>query len=82
MKETAQQYTQRITANVEGKQPLAVQTATAKKLKLSALFVGGSRQGRERVLMRLGTSPTGISATCFRVCTSTTETERAPELEM
>src|SRR5258705_5615927 len=31
--------------------------------------------------MRLGTSPTGISATCFRVCTSTAEMERAPELE-
>ena len=33
MNETAQQYTQRITANVEGKQPLAVQAATAKKLE-------------------------------------------------
>src|ERR1700679_1505315 len=32
MKETAQQYIQRITAHVEGKQPLAVQAATAKKL--------------------------------------------------
>lgn len=32
MKETAQQYIQRITSQVEGKQPLAVQAATAKKL--------------------------------------------------
>jgi hypothetical protein len=30
--ETAQQYIQRITAHVEGKQPLSVQAATAKKL--------------------------------------------------
>src|SRR5437899_8364426 len=33
MNETAQQYTQRITAYVEGKQPLAVQAATAKRLE-------------------------------------------------
>jgi hypothetical protein len=33
MKETAQHYIQRITAHVEGKQPLAVQAATAKKLE-------------------------------------------------
>jgi DinB family protein len=33
MDETAQQYIQRITANVEGKQPLAVQAATPKKLE-------------------------------------------------
>jgi hypothetical protein len=33
MNETAQQYSQRITAHVEGKQPLAVQAATAKKLE-------------------------------------------------
>jgi hypothetical protein len=33
MKETPQQYIQRITAYVEGKQPLAVQSATAKKLE-------------------------------------------------
>ncbi len=33
MKETAQQYTQRIVGNLEGKQPLAVLTATAKKLE-------------------------------------------------
>jgi len=33
MIETAQQYIQRITAHVEGKQPLAVQAATAKKLE-------------------------------------------------
>ncbi len=33
MNETAQQYTQRITGHVEGKQPLAVQAATAKKLE-------------------------------------------------
>jgi len=32
MKETAQQYIQRITAHVEGKRPLAVQAATARKL--------------------------------------------------
>jgi hypothetical protein len=32
MNETAQQYMQRITAYVEGKQPLAVQTAMAEKL--------------------------------------------------
>ena len=33
MKETAQQYIQRITAHVDGKQPLAVLAATAKKLE-------------------------------------------------
>ena len=33
MNETPQQYTQRIVANVEGKQPLAVQAATAKKIE-------------------------------------------------
>jgi hypothetical protein len=33
MKETPQQYTQRVTSYVEGKQPLAVQAATAKKLE-------------------------------------------------
>src|SRR6266849_2058204 len=33
MNETAEQYIQRITAHVEGKQPLAVQAATAKKLE-------------------------------------------------
>jgi hypothetical protein len=33
MKETAQQYIQRITGYAEGKQPLAVQAATAKKLE-------------------------------------------------
>jgi hypothetical protein len=33
MNETAQQYIRRITAHVEGKQPLAVQAATAKKLE-------------------------------------------------
>ena len=32
MNETAQQYVDRITAHVEGKQPLTVQAATAKKL--------------------------------------------------
>ena len=34
MSETPQQYTQRILGYVEGKQPLAVQAATAKKLAL------------------------------------------------
>jgi hypothetical protein len=33
MKETPQQYTQRIVGNVEGNQPLAVQAATAKKME-------------------------------------------------
>jgi DinB superfamily len=33
MKETAQQYTQRIVGYMEGKQPLAVQAATPKKLE-------------------------------------------------
>jgi hypothetical protein len=33
MKETPQQYTQRVTGYVEGKQSLAVQSATAKKLE-------------------------------------------------
>jgi hypothetical protein len=33
MNETAQQYVQRITAHVKGKQPLAVQAATANKLE-------------------------------------------------
>jgi hypothetical protein len=33
MKETPQQYTQRIVGNVEGKQPLEVQASTAKKIE-------------------------------------------------
>ncbi len=33
MRETAQQYIQRIVGNVEGKQPLAVQAGTAKKIE-------------------------------------------------
>jgi hypothetical protein len=33
MKETSQEYTQRIVKHTEGKQPLAVQSATAKKLE-------------------------------------------------
>jgi hypothetical protein len=33
MKETAQQYTQRMLGYIEGKEPLAVQAATAKKLE-------------------------------------------------
>ena len=33
MKETPQQYTQRVTSYVEGKQPMAVQAVTAKKLE-------------------------------------------------
>jgi hypothetical protein len=33
MKETAQEYTQRIVAHTEGKKPLAVQAATAKRLE-------------------------------------------------
>jgi hypothetical protein len=33
MKETPQQYTQRIVAHTEGKKPLAVQAATAKKIE-------------------------------------------------
>lgn len=33
MKETPQQYTKRIVAHTEGKQPLAVQAATAKKIQ-------------------------------------------------
>lgn len=33
MKETAQQYTHRIVGHTEGKQPLAVQAATAKRLE-------------------------------------------------
>src|SRR6195256_5069776 len=33
MKETPQEYTKRVTGYVEGKQPLAVQAATAKKLE-------------------------------------------------
>ena len=33
MKETVQQYIQRINGYTEGKQPLAVQAATAKKLE-------------------------------------------------
>ena len=33
MKETPQQYTERVTGYVQGKQPLAVQAATAKKLE-------------------------------------------------
>lgn len=34
------------------------------------------------VLMRLGTSPTGMTARNFIVCVSTAETERSPALEM
>ncbi len=33
MKETAQEYTQRIVEYMDGKKPLAVQAATAKKLE-------------------------------------------------
>ena len=33
MKETSQQYIQRVFGYIEGKQPLAVQSATAKKLE-------------------------------------------------
>ena len=33
MNETAQQYIQRMTAYVDGKEPLAVQAATAKKAR-------------------------------------------------
>lgn len=33
MKETAEQYIQRITGNVEGQQPMAVQAATAKRIE-------------------------------------------------
>jgi len=45
MKETPQQYTQRITANVEGKQPLAVQAATARRLER---LVKGASSGKLR----------------------------------
>jgi DinB superfamily len=43
LNETPQQYIQRITAHVEGKQPMAVQSATAKKLKRSIKGVPTSR---------------------------------------
>jgi len=43
MKETAQQYTQRIMAHAEGKQPVAVQAATAKKLERSIKGVPPSK---------------------------------------
>jgi DinB family protein len=43
MNETAQQYIQRITAHVEGKQPLAVQAATVKKLGLLIKGVPASK---------------------------------------
>jgi len=42
MNETAQQYIQRITAHVEGKKPLAVQAATARKLERLIEGVPGS----------------------------------------
>jgi hypothetical protein len=41
--ETPQQYTQRIIANLEGKQPMAVQSATAKKLERSIKGVPTSK---------------------------------------
>jgi hypothetical protein len=41
--ETAQQYIQRITSHVEGKQPIAVQSATAKKLERSIKGVPTSK---------------------------------------
>src|SRR5436190_24080821 len=43
MNETAQQYIQRITAHVEGKPPLAIQAATAKKLERLINGVPASR---------------------------------------
>ena len=43
MNETAQQYIQRITAHVEGKQPLAVQAATSKKLERLIMGVPTSK---------------------------------------
>ena len=43
MNETAQQYIHRITGYVEGKQPLTVQTATAKKLERLIKGVATSR---------------------------------------
>jgi hypothetical protein len=46
MNETPQQYTQRITAHTEGKQPLAVQGATAKKLERLIKGVPTSRLRR------------------------------------
>jgi DinB family protein len=45
MNETAQQYIERITAHVEGKQPLAMQAATAKKLDR---LINGVPAGRLR----------------------------------
>ena len=45
MKETAQQYTQRILGYIEGQQPLAVQAATTKKLP-RALFACESHNQR------------------------------------
>jgi hypothetical protein len=43
MTETPQQYTQRIIAHAEGKQPVAVQAATAKKLERSIKGVSTSK---------------------------------------
>jgi hypothetical protein len=43
MKETPQQYTQRVFGYIEGKQPLAVQAATAKKLERLIKGVPASR---------------------------------------
>ena len=45
MNETPQQYTQRIVAHAEGKQPMAVQAATAKKLER---FIKGVPAGKLR----------------------------------
>jgi DinB superfamily len=43
MNETAQQYTQRITGYLDGKQPLAVQAATAKKIERLVKGVSASK---------------------------------------
>jgi len=46
MKETPQQYTQRVVSYLDGKQPLAVQAATAKKI--DRLIKGVSPAKRRR----------------------------------
>jgi len=55
MRETPQQYTQRIVGHMEGKQPLAVQAATAKKLERLIKGVSTSKL-RKRPLLTSGRS--------------------------
>jgi hypothetical protein len=61
VKETAQQYTQRILGYIEGQQPLAVQAATTKKLP-RALFACESHNQRGSAKRPKSVEITGESA--------------------